>query len=218
MKFFKTNTKKFIVAILVIVTLSTLFSIAGNAYQMGGPLYYTNSSGTKLYRIYLWNEDPSNPTNTTPYKINADMELMNSTNTFAVVYSSVCKYSPITGEYEIDSEYDSVNYFLGDLNEFGMLDNRRAQDVYYWTSVSNICNSSNTSVTDAYQSNAPRVPGKVRAEANIVVGTKKATPANSVPSNYKAYYKYTVSGDQLPTQWFTASYISDNNTFFRTWY
>lgn len=59
MKLLKTNRNKLIAIMLVIASLSALFATVGNAYQMGGPQYFTNSSGTKLYRIYLWNEDPS---------------------------------------------------------------------------------------------------------------------------------------------------------------
>jgi len=192
MKFFKTNKKKIIAAILTIATLSALFAIAGNAYQMGGPKYYTES-GVNKYRIYLWNEDTSNMTNSTPYTLHADMEYMSSTYTFAIVYATVVRYNSESGLYDVDDETSFIQYNLN--NNFYNLDNKIARQgqngVYATYSVSNICSSSSTSVTDAVIKNYGRSE-PVQANAHVIVG-KLINYYNS--PNCKAYYKWkTYSG------------------------
>ena len=216
MKLFKTNKKRFIAIILVITTLSTLFTIAGSANQMGAPSYFKNSAGTETwYTIYLWNEDPSNPTSTTPYKIHADMVLVDSTKTFAVVYASISRYNSITGTY-VDVEYDAVDSSLeGNMsnNYNGEIWNYNLVDNFHTESVSNICNSSNTSVTDAFKDEETRDPGYVKACANVIVGSKYTIHNSYLPTGVKEYIKKFANGAISSTYFI----VSSKQSFSRVW-
>lgn len=209
MKLFKTNRNKLIAIMLVIASLSALFATVGNAYQMGGPQYFTNSSGTKLYRIYLWNEDPSNPTSTTPYKIHADLELMNSTYTFAVICAGIKK--EYTGLGYTDKERDNFEFYL---SQHEMCHRESPNGSF---SASTICNSSHSSVTDDYTDTTGRVfhntgyNKPVLATAQLIVGTLNGS------GNY--FYTYYAGGGVNYSQSPTFSYNSNNiGHYDRLWH
>ena len=216
MKFFKTNKKRFIAVILVVATLSTLFTIAGSAYQMGGPSYvYDSTNTTTWYTVYLWNEDDSNTNIFTPYKIHADMELVNSTKTFAVVYASIKRYNSVTGLYT-DEEFNAVNGALeGNINNNynGVIWNYSAIYTFYPQSVSNICNSSSTSVTDAFLDGNIREPGYTLACANVIVGSKYTIHNSYLPAGVSEYRKKLSNGAVNSTYFI----VSSKYSFTRVW-
>ena len=218
MKFLKSNKNKFIAIILVITSLSTLFAMTGNAYQMGGPSYYTES-GVNLYRIYIWNEDNTNTTNSTPYKLHADLEFMNSSYDFAIVFSSIRRWSYSENQY-IDEEQSFILYNLNP----GNLENRE-NAVWDWyhinnftmSSVSDICDSSHSTVADAYKDDTGREtnPNKfVLARANYVVGTIYPNPGQNPNKTIKLHAKKISVNTDLIKTYFTISYY---NYYNRVW-
>ncbi len=88
MKFFKTNKKKFIAAILVIATLTALLGISGNAYQRYN-YTYKNSDNENLLSVYLGVYHPT-------VKSFGDMQIWSnaalSTYNFGVVTSTIKGY------------------------------------------------------------------------------------------------------------------------------
>lgn len=208
--------KRIIAMILAITTLAAIFAVSGNAYQMGGPLYYEKSNGTKIYRIYLWNEDTTNMTSSTPLKIHSDMEYMNNnTYSFAVVIADVKRWYP--GEGWVEDQLEDMKVYLYDNNELWYRQNPTNNAF----SVSRICDSSRTSVTDNYTDNTGRTHynHNIYAAAHVVVGTITAPgTANSGNGGNNFYYvRYQQTGiNYSESCWF--SYLKSNiKHFYRVW-
>jgi len=185
--------KKMIAVILAIVTLMSILGITSNASQMAH-YEYKDPIGTTLYDIYIWNEDPSNPSSSEPYKLHTDMDDTASYYSFAVVFASIRRYDYSLGMY-VDTEKDAV------------IDELTTNHMMWDWSVSGICDSIGDSVTDGYTDSTGRDTTKnVYARANIVIG-------DSNGSGYTYYKVYPGGGIQSRT-YFSYSFTT---TYSKKW-